>query len=328
MPLPSASRPHRPLHTASYDDTPSKIPIPIYSTPSLISAAARGQGSLRRAASKSLGNLAARAQAEAAAEAAYANSAIVPSAAEATPAKQVLRGHRGRSSISSPNELKKEYAQAYSSNWTEDVSMRSPALSIASPFVPLGAGPAGIRRKSIGLTRGTSAGSVVGAGMRPSGSASSQESMSTGESGSSIHAQAILSLAQGSSSSSSSSSCAGGFTTCQLPTPAKWSLEDPDLPSPFLRRMPTAPPAVPATRDRLPLGAINPQSTAGTGGTTSAERGVKKAQPMLIPRSKSGTLHQHVLKQNATATATATATQAERRVQGEGRVQPRQALGR
>lgn len=304
MPIPSASRPPRPAHAPSYDDTPSKIPVPIYSTPSIVRPGSNAQGSLRRAASKSLGNLAARARAEAAADAERALCTALHGETDATPAKQVLRGHpRGRSSISSPNDLK------LNGYWNEDISMASPAISIASPFVPLAPG---IRRKSVGLVRGSSAGSI--GGLKPSGSSTSQDSVSTTDSGSAVNQQT--------SYASSSSNSAFSAT---LPTPAKWSQEDPDLPSPFLRRAPTAPPSYTAptnsSRERLPLGAINLQPTTTSAGGAGGSAGMKKG-PMLIPRSKSGNLHQHVLKQNATQTMNG-----DKRVGAGERVQARQMRG-
>ncbi|WVQ84715.1 hypothetical protein IAT38_006872 [Cryptococcus sp. DSM 104549] len=103
-------------------------------------------------------------------------------------------------------------------------------------------------------------------------------------------------------------------------TPAKWSMEDPDLPSPFIRRPSSAPVAVVQAgqsgqagqggqSERQPLGAINPQAAysappaAGTGG------GAGGLPMKKMPRSRSGglNLHQQVLKSNAVA-----------RVSGEG----------
>ncbi|KAL7418426.1 hypothetical protein Q5752_006884 [Cryptotrichosporon argae] len=94
-------------------------------------------------------------------------------------------------------------------------------------------------------------------------------------------------------------------------TPAKWTVDDPDLPSPFIRRASTAPlyiASAPLALDRAPLGLINPQpqrAPAAEPATSAAGPGRKTA----MPRSRSGTLHQHVLRQNATHAA---------RVSGEG----------
>lgn len=309
MPLPSIPRPTRPQHTFSYDDTPSKIPIPTYSTPSSFfssgltarhaSTSAAAAGSLRRNASKSLGNLAARAQAEARADADRASSSATSSVlGDATPAKQVRGGHiPKRSSIGSPNDLQRQhnqYAAAaastrgvggdYYSNWTDDISMASPAISVGgSPFVPTRRKSAGVGSKVIP----TAAGGTNPA-IRPSTSASSQESISSGESGENIQV-----LVSGTTYTQQTSINQG------YPTPiAKYSIEDPDLPSPFLRRMSTAP--VPPTFNRQPLGLINvPQPPAVPGAGVGGGGGQKKGSTTLIPRSRSGTLHQHVLKHNA-----------------------------
>lgn len=325
LPLLSAARPARVYHQHSYDDTPSKIPVPAYANPA--HPALRQPGSLRRNASKSLGNLAARAQAEAVGKgSSWADAA--PRGrdvnVEATPAKQVIggfgHGHRpGRSSISSPDDLKKKessYHQAPIPNanqyyWTEDVSMASPATTVGSPFVPLAPGAGGImpsdRRRSIPRPPFS-----FGFGVRPLVSTtSSQESISSasgsGDSGPDLQALALASGSGGPSSNASSSS-----QQTSLPTPAKWSMEDPDLPSPFLRRMPTAPPAFlsgggggglapsASARERAPLGLINPQPSAsgsGSAGPIAPKKPGMSTVPM--PRSRSGNLHQHVLKQNA-----------------------------
>jgi NIMA (never in mitosis gene a)-related kinase len=263
-PLPMVSR--LPRHPA-WEDTPSKIPVAIAtaSPVPLERLPAAGQATpLRRANTKSLGNM----------YAAYKG--------EATPAKQTIpQPGRQRTSIGSPSEL----------YYNEDItmaSMASPALSVLAspaPFIPR-------PRRSYAAPTGTLA------------------SHSSG------------SLASGSSSESISSHEQENIPPTMIPapttfvyreaaTPAKWAMEDPDLPSPFLRRLPTAPPAIPA--ERQPLGGISLQPTAhatlSSAPTNVKPSGMivpggiapKKSSMPAIPRSRSGNLHQHVLRANAHA---------------------------
>ncbi|KAL1412726.1 hypothetical protein Q8F55_000473 [Vanrija albida] len=91
-------------------------------------------------------------------------------------------------------------------------------------------------------------------------------------------------------------------------TPAKWSPDDPDLPSPFLRRAAPAQPSFGATTERVvaeqrePLAAINAQPFASAGNTASGA--AAQTHKAALPRSKSGaSLHQRVLRHNAVRTS-------------------------
>jgi NIMA (never in mitosis gene a)-related kinase len=104
-------------------------------------------------------------------------------------------------------------------------------------------------------------------------------------------------------------------------TPAKWSAEDPDCPSPFIRRSGGAPllpgltipphtlaPAIKSAteRERPPLSSINSQPAVSALEPKSGGSGSRK-----IPRSRSGSLHRGVLRHNAvrsTGDASALAT--------------------
>lgn len=101
-------------------------------------------------------------------------------------------------------------------------------------------------------------------------------------------------------------------------TPAKWSADDPDLPSPFIRRtVPAAPNLTGASAtstDRAPLGSINPQPAGGPTPATSTANGAISGLPngaasgsvRKIPRSRSGTnLHANMLKSNFNAATSA-----------------------
>jgi hypothetical protein len=129
------------------------------------------------------------------------------------------------------------------------------------------------------------------------------------------------------------------FVYREAATPAKWLTEESELPSPFLRRIPSAPPASGSSsqddysgagsRERAVLGAINLQSSipsastasssvqptlgipgkapAGSGAGTAKSHGTRgSGNPGLgtgstMPRSKSGNMHQQVLRANAVA---------------------------
>lgn len=91
-------------------------------------------------------------------------------------------------------------------------------------------------------------------------------------------------------------------------TPAKWSLDDPDLPSPFLRRRGSSSASavpLPNTLDawqrpqdqRAPLSSINAQPT-------QPQPQPQTQAPRKLPRSKSGnlSLHARVLQHNAART--------------------------
>ena len=242
---------------------------------------------LRRTATKSLGNIGAAARADADRDAAWKNLA-------ATPARQTLlhlRQQVHRTSIGSPSEL--------NPNGTpRDITMASPMPNGAgTPFAPR-------PRRSLAPLNGQS--THVDKGQSSSGS--SQESGVSTDSYSSATSvdndDTLLAKAI-----APTMIPAPVFSYKEHATPAKWGTEDLDLPSPFIRRpVSTAGIQVDYRHSILPdrqslhmqdfgqsrprevLGAINPQPTAGppTGATRKA-----------IPRSKSGNLHQQVLRQNA-----------------------------
>lgn len=182
-------------------------------------------------------------------------------ATQSTPAKQFSFPIRQqRISIGSPSELQ--------SVCCEDVSMIS---AIPSPWVPR-------PRKS---------------SVAPSIVVAQQECPASGESFSTGNNR-LASVAP-------TQIPAPTFIYREAATPAKWSFDDPDLPSPFIRRpnsMPTQPQAAsfPPSSNmvgmRQPLGSINPQATI----TAPSALGSPVAKK--IP-SRSGNLHQHVLKVNA-----------------------------
>ncbi|KIR51410.1 NEK protein kinase [Cryptococcus gattii Ru294] len=181
---------------------------------------------------------------------------------QSTPAKQFSFPIRQqRTSIGSPSELQSVYC--------EDVSMIS---AIPSPWVSR-------PRKS---------------SVAPSIVTGQQEGPDSGESFSTANSRPT-SLAP-------TQIPAPTFTYREAATPAKWSLDDPDLPSPFIRRpnsMPiqpqsaSFPPSSNLAEMRQPLGSINPQPTINGPSATLGGPVTKK-----IP-SRSGNLHQHVLKVNA-----------------------------
>ncbi|KAK8853176.1 hypothetical protein IAR55_003878 [Kwoniella newhampshirensis] len=292
LPLPATSRFNRLAHTA-YGDTPSKIPLAAtVSSPAPLDVRfanspiqPRAATPLRRANTKSLGNLAAAARADAERDAAWA-------ASEATPAKQTLSfsARQQRTSIGSPSELAKGGV------YSEDISMATASpMSMASPWMPRP------RRSSI-----VPSGSNLGG--QTSTASASGSSATGGPSTSSITPSDSNTVTSASSSSKTSLPPtmipAPTFQYREAATPAKWSPEDPDLPSPFLRRAATAP--VPAYQSsqaelRQPLGSINlPQTTSlpMSNAITTVGAGMKK-----MPRSKSGNLnlHQRVLTNNAAA---------------------------
>jgi hypothetical protein len=190
---------------------------------------------------------------------------------DATPAKQTIAlMARQRTSIGSPSEIQK--------NFCEDVSMASPApSSIASPatFIPRP------RRSSIAPGNGFGR-----PGSMPSVSTTSDSVSATDQENSCAPIPPTMIPAP-----------THTFVYREAATPAKWALEDPDLPSPFLRRFPTAPPAQ-SSQERQPLGSIAVQPALTHPAPLAA---IPKATRPLIPRSRSGGLHQHVLKANAHA---------------------------
>ena len=200
----------------------------------------------------------------------YRNSGMY----EGTPARQVVPqfGIKQRTSIGSPSDVR----------YNEDVSMASPASSMLispAPYVPRA------RRSSV-------APSVVAQQSRQPSTSASAESLgsATSEEDTPILPTMIPAPT--------------GFVYREMATPAKWGVEDPDLPSPFIRRMPTAPAQLQTTQQgivptRQPLGSIDIQPTASTG---HVPVGIKR----VPQRSRSGTLHQQVLKSNAARTSEGT----------------------
>ncbi|KIR29347.1 NEK protein kinase [Cryptococcus deuterogattii LA55] len=181
---------------------------------------------------------------------------------QSTPAKQFIFPIRQqRTSIGSPSELQSVYC--------EDVSMIS---AIPSPWVSR-------PRKS---------------SVAPSIVTGQQEYPDSGESFSTANSRPTSLVP--------TQIPAPTFTYREAATPAKWSLDDPDLPSPFIRRpnsMPiqpqatSFPPSSNLAEMRQPLGSINPQPTINGPSATLGGPVTKK-----IP-SRTGNLHQHVLKVNA-----------------------------
>ena len=183
---------------------------------------------------------------------------------DATPAKQTISTFdRKRTSIGSPSEL--QY------NYCEDVSMATSSIASPAIFIPRP------RRSSIapGATSSRAAGP----------SCSSAESLTLEQENVSPQPHQTMIPAPTHS-----------FVYKEAATPAKWAMEDPDLPSPFLRRAPSAP-VTTIIPERQPLVSINNQAVS----STSAPPVATKIGRPLIPRSRSGGLHQHVLRANAHA---------------------------
>ena len=295
LPIVAPNRFPRNTHPA-YEDTPSKIPL----AATIASPGPHDQiyrhfntTPLRRNNTKSLGNL----------NSAYRADAVgVP--VDATPAKQTLAFYRlkQRTSIGSPSELQAGGGGAY----CEDVSMASPAYSnfaSPAPFVPRS------RRSSVAPNallshQASSASSIQGLHHGPSTdsilSSTTESCVTSNESNTATLPPTMIP--------------APTFVYREASTPAKWQMEDPDLPSPFLRRAPTAPAQMqhvpqPTTQvahstipERQPLGSINVQPTISAPGAVAgggAGAGGHKGKGATIPRSRSGTLHQHVLRTNA-----------------------------
>lgn len=269
LPMSAVPASSRFVRHPSYDDTPSKVPFPsAFASPVPFATgkiagfhARRGSNASslprRLTPSKSLTNLGSRARAD-------AEERLMPM--QSTPARPRMPGTpnrhiAGRTSIGSPGELEKVFA--------EDVTMATASFA-GSPAPSLMPTPFKVRpRKSF-----------------------SEDSVEV------VTAPPTLIPAP---------------TYIYRPeaTPAKWSAEDPDCPSPFIRRTNSAAPLLPALtipsgpasgaksaveRERPPLSAINPQPASAPIVPT-----VNSVQ-RKIPRSRSGSLHQHVLKHNAVRT--------------------------
>lgn len=244
----------------AYDDTPSKIPIAPDSPNPLDhrfnSLSLRNVTPLRKNNTKSMYNLRAEAQARA------VSGEETIEVSQKTPAK---RGTGHRSSIGSPGELDRV-------PFCEDVSMRT---YIATPGSTM-AGRLGRPSFPPSSAGSSSSGqSHTGSQQTSSGSDESNPVLPPSERPSKIPAPT--------------------FIYREAATPAKWALDDPDLPSPFIRRASTAPVPAPATmaeRDRQPLGSI-----FGPNPVISAPKMQRKGS--AAPRSRSGTLHKDVLRANA-----------------------------
>jgi NIMA (never in mitosis gene a)-related kinase len=255
----------------AYHDTPSKIPIAPDSPNPLEtrfgSLAMRNVTPIRRNNTKSLTNLRGEAQARA------AEAAEAVGIAHQTPVRHAapFLGHGAqRASIGSPGELATPYC--------EDVSMMS--------YVPTPA-PARLRRGSLAPGPSTfsapPSASSVGQHNQQSSSSGSSERSSGSSSGS--HVSATGSMIPTST-----------FAYREAATPAKWTMDDPDLPSPFIRRANTAP--VPTGVERKPLGPSLQDNTTRNTTSTIPSRIPPTAKTSSVPRSKSGNLHQQVLKTN------------------------------
>lgn len=260
------------------------------------------------------------------------------------------RQRPGRSSIGSPGDLKQRFAQYYNTDITMAsagaaspavgggiISSDSDASMAGSPFIR----PGLLRQRksstgsglAFGLpSRPAAATATATASASASGSAEASGSQSGGSAGSVVSGRAPIRTGTESAPCETESAAMHPAFQGVRATPAKWSVDDPDLPSPFLRRMPTAPAAIPGAatermttmsrdrerereRDRMVLGQINPQPAIGTGTTRAASTapwtvnaypGLRKAP---IPRSKSGNLHQVVLQRNAVGATAGTTTE-------------------
>lgn len=184
---------------------------------------------------------------------------------QATPAKQTIPfPGRQRTSIGSPSELH---------CFNEDVSMASPApssIGSPAPFMPRP------RRSSV------APGSLI----------SQPNAIASGSSSDSVSASDQENIPP-----TMIPAPTNAFVYREAATPAKWTPEDPDLPSPFLRRAVTAP----VPQERQPLGSIAIQPPAVSLNSLPAPNGNIIKAKTNIPRSRSGNLHQHVLKANAHA---------------------------
>jgi hypothetical protein len=181
---------------------------------------------------------------------------------QATPAKQTIPfPGRQRTSIGSPSEL-------YYFN--EDVSMASPVTSTIDSPAPFMPRP---RRSSIA----------------PGGQTYHLGPITSGSSSDSVDQENIP--------PTMIPAPTNAFVYREAATPAKWTPEDPDLPSPFLRRAVTAP----VSQERQPLCGIAIQPASASSITLPVSSSNSTKAKTNIPRSKSGNLHQHVLRANAHA---------------------------
>ena len=282
VPLAAVSRFPRLAHPA-YEDTPSKIPLAsVVASPALLDRLsnfqAPGGPALRRNTTKSLGNLASAARADVEREAARAE------AGDATPTKQTIPYPRHqRTSIGSPSELK--------AGWSEDVSMSSPAITDFSHGRQVASLPTPRRRRdsiesNYKVWKPDPAGRLM-----PCTSPESIDAFSRLRSNCSDASRGRL------TTKPPTMIPAPAFVYREAATPARWTPEDPDLPSPFIRRYPTAPLVPLRTAERQPLAAIDIQTTIAT--TQPISTGKGNVKPVAMPRSRSGNLHQQLLRTNA-----------------------------
>lgn len=253
----------------AWNETPSKIPVAPDSPNPLESRfgslAMRNVTPIRRNNTKSLTNLRGEAQARA------AEAAAAEGLAHQTPARNAAppmgRGPQ-RASIGSPGEL---------SPFCEDISMMS--------YAPT---PAPMRLRRGSLAPGSSVYSAASSASshelpRPPQANSGGSDKTSGTTSTGSHVSSVGSMIPTST-----------YAYREAATPAKWTIDDPDLPSPFIRRAATVP--VPPMVDRRPLG---PSSHDNTRAATIPSRIIPIAKTSSVPRSKSGNLHQQVLKTNA-----------------------------
>jgi len=267
-PLPTQGR--NPRLSMAWNDTPSKIPVAPDSPNPLESRfgtlAMRNVTPIRRNNTKSLTNLRGEAQARA------AEAAAAEGLAQQTPARHAAypmgRGPQ-RASIGSPGEL---------SPFCEDISMMS--------YAPT---PAPMRMRRGSLAPGPSVYSAAS-------SASSHEASRPAQANSGGSDKASAASTGSHVSSAGSMIPTSTYAYREAATPAKWTIDDPDLPSPFIRRAATVPVPAPSAVDRRPLVPISHDNTRAA---TIPSRIIPIGKTTSVPRSKSGNLHQQVLKTNA-----------------------------
>jgi len=272
-----------------YDETPSKIPISTFSipgSPAPLSARLEALQVGHPSAPTPLrrNNTKSLGNLKESARQQMQSQAAFAST-DATPAKQRIPFPKaGRVSIGSPSDLRQV--------WSEDISMASPGMG--SPWV---ARP----RKS----------STDGGGMTSSGSDIAMDSP-----GSMLNDRANPALPP------TMIPAPIAFTYRETATPAKYSLDDPDLPSPFIKRYPSDPGSTTVGGgpvERQILGSINiqqlqqqPQPFGARKASTSASGANGHSAAPLRP-SKSGGLVAQVLRTNANNAA---AAERERRISG------------
>lgn len=264
-----------PRTSAAWENTPSKIPVAPGSPNPLESRfnglSMRNITPIRRNNTKSLTNLRGEAQLRAAEAVEAANNQLAHQTPVRYAAPLARKIGTQRSSIGSPDEIA-------NSPYCEDISMMS-YVPTPPPMRP--------RRGSLAPLGPTISGASQG-------SSSSTEVSSSGSDKASIAPTTHTNLP--------SMIPTPSYQYREAATPAKWTLDDPDLPSPFIRRASTAPTAVIPTAtavtsvaERRPLVPTSHENTR-TATSTLPHRVPAKS---LVPRSRSGTLHQQVLKTNA-----------------------------